>query len=374
MATLSSFFGSASTGGGGQTTGTMRVFTKTGSMTLPSDTVYAAYGALGGGGTCVGAFDNGCSRRSGGGGGFTFKEGAHTGSATICVVVGDAARYCSNCLSQACSQGGTTYICGFDAGNVCATGGSCYVPGCGAGGDINTCGGCGGSCGCSLGGAGAGGLYGNGGSSNAAPGGGGMGSGGGGGGGGPGARMCCTNSYFVNAGRNCALMNSAEGGGGGQPGQYINGGNGLNGIGGMAATASGCTGYNANVPAMTTQLPTGGYIPQYGRCGYYQSKTYFAAAGGGGASRICLYPNGHYEMNPQSGAPGGGGGGHCQSTCGDAKDPGNGGFGAGAGGTIGISASQSGFGAGAATFCYDTAIMQGGQAGQGVAVVEYWVG
>lgn len=375
MSTLSQFFGSASTGGGASNaTSVMRVFTTTGSLTLPTNTVYVAYGAMGGGGQySQNSATSQAQKRSGGGGGFAFKEGEHSGTATICAIVGAAGEPCECCIIQRKTQGGTSCVTGFTPGTICATNGCCWCAGCGVGGDINTCGGRGGYNGHCLGGAGAGGLFGNGGSPNHSPGGGGFGSGGGGGSGynnelsATCADACC---FSCNTG---PMVHNAQGGGGGQPGSMWKGGSGLAGMGGRSSHFSTCA--NCGVGGLQINEAQGGYIPQYNICGYSQAKTYFAAAGGGGGG---MYAGAEHTLQKGylgNGAPGGGGAGH-NTHCTDGS-AGNGGFGAGAGaGTCGNYGGQPGFGGGSSTMRFEdgTTGICGGKSGQGVVAVEYWVG
>jgi hypothetical protein len=375
MANLSQFFGSAVTAGGVNTTSTMRVFSETGSYSIPASAVYAAYGVMGGGGTFSQATAE-CRvcQKSGGGGGFSFKEGAQAGADTICAVIGQGGRPQANCPVQMASQGGTTCISGFDAGTICATGGCCNCPGSGSGGDINTNGGYGGLYEANLGGGGAGGLYGNGGDARSGGGGGGFGSGGGGGGG-IWELVCCQPSpcqsccFGPDVG-NGAYWRNAQGGGGGQMGGFFSGGNGLNGSGGSFSFFATCN--NCGVGGLQTERATGGYIPQYTKCGYSQAKTYFAAAGGGGAGVCVSVQQTSSGISVADGAPGGGGG-RAFSCHGEYKG-GHGGFGAGGGGgTANSSGGSSGFGGGASMYCYDgSSDLFGGIGGQGVAVIEFW--
>jgi len=376
MSTLSQFFGSASTGGGASNaTSVMRVFTTTGSLTLPSNTVYVAYGALGGGGQwSQNSATSQEQRRSGGGGGFAFKEGEHSGSATVCAIVGAAGQPCECCLIQRKTQGGTSCVSGFTPGTICATNGCCFCAGCGVGGDINTCGGRGAyntSCG---GGAGAGGLFGNGGSPNHSSGGGGYGSGGGGG---AGRSTCvtvtCADAVCFSCNPDLPMREYAEGGGGGQAGSQWNGGSGLAGIGGRSSHFGTCA--NCGVGGLQLNEAQGGYIPQYTICGYSQAKTYFAAAGGGGGTMYAGAAETLSKGYVGNGAPGGGGGGH-NTHCTEGS-AGQGGFGAGGGGgTCGNSGGLPGFGGGSSTNQFEdgSSSICGGPSGQGVVAVEYWVG
>lgn len=365
MATLSSFFGSSGGGGAAGVASTFRVFYETGSMTIPSCAVFAAYGVMGGGGlsNAGSGFDSATCRCSGGGGGFSWKEAAQTCASdfTVCAVVGNSGCLCLCCDRQVLNCcGGFSCVSGFSGGNICASGACGQYPGIGYGGDITNCGGHGGMCTKNnYGGAGAGGLYGQGGSPRAGPAGAGFGSGGGGGG----AQItdmmivfgCCQKCMFC--------QGPAMGGGGGTDGSIRSGGSGLSGsggYGGAAGNGGGCQSSSAGYG------PSGGLIPQYTLCGYSQAKTFLSASGGGGGADEGCY--GQF-FGGQSGAPGGGGGSG-YATAGD------GGFGAG-----GASSTQccgtyymgnSGVGGGApSNICNGEA--RTGKPGQGIAVVEYWV-
>ena len=391
MATLSSFFGSSGGGGAAGIASTFRVFYETGSMTVPSCAVFAAYGVIGGGGGYGSPCDQCCCcRRSGGGGGFSWKEASQSCASnfTVCAIVGAAACRCAPNNDVACGcfcfcnngAGGNSCVCGFSGGTICATGGGASSCGCNAGmgngGDINHCGGRGGYYGQYLGGGGAGGLYGQGGDVHQGQGGGGFGSGGGGGGGGTtDPRTIDCNVTNVTQGDAChAPICTACGGVGGSRGSCINGGAGLSGVGGNQGFLATC--HSSPAGGMFSNLPTGGLIPQYTACGYSQAKTFLSASGGGGAS------NNMYQSNSccgassaQSGAPGGGGGGtnNCHPT--DGKAAGNGGFGAGGGAHWcgGKNNGVSGIGAGAPAGRGDSNLFVPGTPGQGIAVVEYWV-
>lgn len=381
MATLSSFFGSSGGGGAAGVASTFRVFYETGSMTIPSCAVFAAYGVIGGGGMYGSPCQNCCCcRRSGGGGGFSWKEAAQTSGTedTICVIVGNAACRCYNSCWNVASQGGASCISGLSGGTICATGGGASNCGCnagmGAGGDINSCGGRGGYYGYYLGGAGAGGLYGKGGDVHQGQGGGGFGSGGGAGAGGQMTAECCScdvGNVTQNVYAGCVICTSC-GGPGAMRGTCNGGGSGLSGTGGSFVIHANCCG---NVGSIAMEAPTGGLVPQYTMCGYSQAKTFLSASGGGGHA---AWSNiGYWCRNVipgQNGAPGGGGGtGNAQA--GELITAGNGGFGAGGGASSPCNNShgRSGIGAGAPTGYGSSVEFIPGEAGQGVAVVEYWV-
>lgn len=392
MATLSSFFGSSGGGGAAGVASTFRVFYETGSMTVPSCAVFAAYGVIGGGGAFANVCANCCCcRKSGGGGGFSWKEAAQSCASnfTVCAIVGAAACRCATTSGCACGcyclcnggLAGTSCICGFSGGTICATGGGQSNCGCnagmGSGGDINSCGGRGGYWSYYLGGGGAGGLYGKGGDVHQGAGGGGFGSGGGAGGGGTqGIETISCDVTNVTQGDAChpPIFTACGGAGGGQRGAMINGGSGLSGTGGMTGVFSTC--HASPSGGMFSNEPTGGLIPQYTMCGYSQAKTFLSASGGGGAS-IDLYnantnKGGH---SAQGGAPGGGGGGVKACHPQNGQVAGNGGFGAG-GGSNHCDCFQngtSGIGAGAPSSNAPSDRWVAGQAGQGIAVVEYWV-
>lgn len=375
MATLSSFFGSSGGGGAAGIASTFRVFYETGSMTVPSCAVFAAYGVIGGGGICNGCSVPECCRNSGGGGGFSWKEATQTCASdfTVCAIVGGGGcNHPCNCCTVL-RQGQASCICGFSGGTICATGGSCWSPGSGSGGDINTSGGRGGfSQSQGMGGGGAGGLLGDGGSPNSSTGGGGYGSGGGGGGGNERSIVCNLHCSVLNARCCCAVFyRGACGGAGGSAGVKGNGGSGLAGTGGIRTFVVQCNA--TETAAMSEQAPTGGMIPQYTMCGYSQAKTFLSAAGGGGAASgldgacaKCFYFG-------QAGAPGGGGGGVSTST--GRPVAGAGGFGAGGGGGSSCcdAPGPAGIGGGAANNNNGNQYLTSGLAGQGIAVVEYWV-
>lgn len=379
MATLSSFFGSSGGGGAAGVASTFRVFYETGSMTVPSCAVFAAYGVMGGGGVCPRQTVN-CfvCIRGGGGGGFSWKEATQTCASdfTVCAIVGAAGEVCggTSCYTVK-NQGGASCITGFSGGTICATGGSCYVPGAGSGGDINTCGGCGAGGRChSMGGSGAGGLYGNGGSACSGRGGGGFGSGGGAG----------ASQYSGYEDVQCAECSGlwcrifpSQGGGGGQAGNKFNGGSGLSGRGGVGQILFSHRDCCHTSMGSAVYPPEGGMIPQYTMCGYSQAKTFLSASGGGGGGFClchCVNPMADTVPGGQQGAPGGGGGWHGGGTVAGAP---NGGFGAGAG-SVACSTSEcglkgkGGIGAGA-NVQFTGADACSGEAGQGIAVVEYWV-
>lgn len=382
MATLSSFFGSSGGGGAAGVASTFRVFYETGSMTVPSCAVFAAYGVIGGGGAFANACKSCCCcRRSGGGGGFSWKEASQSCASnfTVCAIVGAAACQHPCCCHCICSQGGSSCVSGFSGGTICATGGgSLNNCGCNAGmgygGDINNCGGRGGYWEYYLGGAGAGGLYGKGGDVHLGPGGGGFGSGGGGGGGGhQSVRLLQCDIANVSQNEFCiAPITSALGGGGGGRGDCINGGPGLSGPGGFINAYTNCCN---NARGIDAEQPKGGLIPQYTMCGYSQAKTFLSASGGGGAIGFTNGNSNLSFMAAQTGAPGGGGGAHCISNQGDGKGGGTGGFGAGGGSSSECDRApgSSGIGAGAAGLSSNSVEWLAGRAGQGIAVVEYWV-
>lgn len=311
MSTLSQFF--SGSGALVQTKGsTLQIFSSTGSVTIPNTVSYVAYGAIGaGGGSCGGVPGRG-------GGGFSYADYKLTcgSSFVVCAVVGAGTCSCN---------GGASFVCGFSLGTMCAGGAQCMVGGVSCGGQINTCGGVGGTFSClNSGGGGAGGLFGNGGaggcasSTNGPGGGGGYGSGGGGGGVG--------GTYIGGAGTGGGIPGLS------QNGRQCQGGDGIYGIGGQRVT--GCF-WN----------PTSCTPPQFTTCGYYSdAKTFFAAAGGGGA-------------DSQPGAPGGGGGIGCY-----------GGFGGGSGGGYQTSCNalcQVGIGGGAGG-------AEVNRGGHGIVMVEYW--
>ena len=208
MSTLSQFFGSTGSGQGSSTQqfGVLKVFGSTQSYTIPAEASYVSYAAIGGGGGSKGNDCDGNGGRDGNpghGAGFSYMEGdiSSEGAITACVVVGAGGRYSRCDCFNATHKGGQTSITGISLASICGNGGcagcDCIVNvacggGRGCGGMINTnggnfrskCPGCGYTqqvC-CQyilMGGSGAGGFLGDGGSSGCA--GGGSGNGGGGG-------------------------------------------------------------------------------------------------------------------------------------------------------------------------------------------------
>jgi hypothetical protein len=335
MSTLSQFFGAGGGGfnGIGLSTGSaFELVTSTKNVAIPSNVKYVAYAVMGQGGDACNRIIGdspeypGCGTRcSGGGGGFSYREGAISCGSPFnaCVIIG-----ASTSITNLCNpSSGVTAIC---ATRGCFNGGTGYL------GLINTSGGngictCGGpsasNVGVNWGGGGAGGIYGNGGNGTCNGGGGGFGSGGGGG------SLGC-------------------GGGFGSPSQSTAGGNGLAGRG-----ASGAPGCNALAAEP-------GFIVQFTRCGQYsQGKTFFAAAGGGGS-------------NYAPAAAGGGGGSWPTSF-----PQSSGGFGGGSGSgrgpavpaglALSCSTEQNNFGggAGAASAFSCPSCASGGAA---IAMIEWW--
>jgi len=249
MSTLSQFFNSAASSGAGG----VSYFGTSGTLTVPSDVTYIAYGAMGAGarGSCV-------NRCGAAGGGFSWWEGpVNCGSPfTITATVGASG-----------PTGGTSIVSG-GPNMICATGGQTTAGGIGYCGLINTCGGIG-SCYytvcwdgyrtcyrcCVINGGGAGGLMGNGGNSQAF-GGGGFGSGGGGG------------------------WNS--------------------GFGGALGTPSG--------PGLNGEVGTPGYSVSYNLNGKLsQAKTFLSASGGGAGVKNMAGQSGSTTCNFYAAGAGGGG-------------------------------------------------------------------
>lgn len=323
MSTLSQFFGGGSTTGAatvstiGGKGSVMQLFATSGTLTIPSSATYMAAGVIGGGGG-GGMQAPGYWCTGGGGGGFSYRDGPLSIPApiTVCAIIGAGGCVCPpySYFRGSGTAGGDTCVCGMPApwtAAICATGGcSGYGPnscttdgagggagGCGFGGLINNRGGhsyasaCASCRQCFGGGGGAGGIFGPGGRGGICMSGGGFGSGGGGGG------AAYSGGYW------------AEGGGGGQSGtgcqspggpNYMFGGSGIVGRGGVS--------YSPDPTNFYLQKPENGFQYHYTTSGLYsQGKTFFGAAGGGGASS-------------QTGATGGGGG-----------QSGDGGFGGGSG-------------------------------------------
>lgn len=317
MSTLSQFFNSTTTSGAGGVT----YFGTSGSLTVPSDVTYIAYGAIGAGscGSIPGAAGSGAA------GGFSWGESAVNCASpfNLTVTVGSSS-----------ANGGFSSVTGGPT-TICATGGlSTCTGGIGYGGVINTCGGVGcytptGSgygtgCYkyCYRSGGGAGGLFGNGGAAGNL-GGGGFGSGGGGG------------------------YNAGYAGTFGVP----NGGSGLNGDVGSPGFA---VNYNLN-----------GKLSQ--------AKTFLSASGGGaGIKNIFGHPGGVCCFFSPAGAGGGG-----TSTFAA-------GFGGGAGsyngnGTAVLAGCGGGGNSSAYYFCncvdgyaQRSAIYSCAAGGNGFVAVEYW--
>jgi len=294
MSTLSQFFNSAASSGAGG----VSYFGTSGSLTVPSDVTYIAYGAMGAGarGSCV----NRCGAT---GGGFSWWEGAVNCASpfNLTVTVGSAG-----------ANGGTSIVSGGPT-TICATGGlSTGVGGIGYCGLINTCGGIG-SCyyvvSCTYprwyyccyiyAGGGAGGLMGNGGNAQTLAGGG-FGSGGGGG----------WNSGFGGAG-----LGSPSGPGlngeVGTPGYSVS--YNLNGKLSQAKTFLSASGGGAGLKNTNVYYAAGaggggsnGYAAGFGGgSGGLGSTQILAGCGGGGHDWIfaaCTVPDGY-----------GGGGGYCIS-------------------------------------------------------------
>ena len=377
MSTLSQFFNSAASSGAGG----VSYFGTSGSLTVPSDATYIAYGAMGAGSS---SNINSWVVSGGAGGGFSWWEGAVNCASpfNLTVTVGSAG-----------ANGGTSIVSG-GPNTVCATGGlSTGVGGIGYCGLINTCGGTGCvkcynysccnpdgygpgtyviQCARSISAGGSGGLLGDGGpgsqynifvpsttSCDSCAGGvqagGGFGSGGGAGASGYFVQCATINSCGNDYYRCCYQVLGAQGGGGGQPGSNGLAGNGLNGVAG-----------------------TPGYAVNYNLNGKLsQAKTFLSASGGGatagcGATVGTSGSNWAYVIPAASTGSAGAGGGGAGSQ--------RGGFGGGGG-----SCSAGGCGGGGGIACYyynvgpGARISAGGSivcspnpGGNGFVAVEYW--
>lgn len=379
MSTLSQFFNSAASSGAGG----VSYFGTSGTLTVPSDVTYIAYGAMGAGSS--GCVNPACIISGGAGGGFSWWEGAVNCASpfNLTVTVGSAG-----------ANGGTSIVSG-GPNTICATGGlSTGVGGIGYCGLINTCGGTGcykcynlsvcspdaygpGSyttiCNKSISAGGAGGLLGNGGpgsqgnpcvpaTSDACAGGtqagGGFGSGGGAGASGYILSSCSNVSprgcggYFFNS--YYAKVAGASGGAGGQPGNVGCAGTGLNG--------------DVGIPGYAVSFNLNGKLSQ--------SKT-FLSASGGGAPASCVSVNTSCTnwayVSPVIQSAGAGGGGHGTISGGFGGGGGSGSAGGCGGGSGALCYFQTYRGDFAVTGVYGTCISYTqNSGGNGFVAVEYW--
>jgi len=360
MSTLSQFFGSGGGAAGAPGTGQVTFFRENGSVTIPSNATYVAYGVLGaGGGACIDSPGN--KGGSGAGGGFSYKEVALTLPApiTVTATVGAGGTPCNP--YQTGSSGGTSCLASPSPAwtTVCATGGAigcnCTVVqidgGVGSGGDINANGGTfctipgplaiqGDFLNYGFGGSGAGGLF------------------------GPALDFDPNCGFNVNINYN--LDRCFRDGSGGA----YSANTGVAGFDGLLGKAGGTTNHSPTSGLTRGAANNHGenaWVQGYTRDGRLStSKTFFGAAGGGGG-KADGQPDGCIAAG-NGGAGAAGGVGTCCSTYG-----GQSGFGAGApGGGFhrgGLAAGCGGGGSSGRANFPSAVYVKGGD---GMAVVEFW--
>lgn len=353
MSTLSQFFGSGGGAAGAPGTGQVTFFRENGSVTIPSDATYVAYGVMGGGGgTCM---VTGEGNWAGAGGGFSYKELALTLPApiSVCATVGaGGATGGPGVGGPAASDGGTSCFTSTSPAwtAISATGGDqgcctaqCSSGGTGSGGDINTCGG--GqwapspSASNHTGGAGAGGVLGDAFDFNTS---------------------ACPLAYGTLSFQ--LHGNTASSGGAFSINTGFASQPGLVGKAGNSGYA--CSTFYSSID--TVSSGESGWISGYTRDGRTSTaKTFFSAAGGGGGLS-CSQGN-QYVPGGDGGAGGAGGYGYCGYH-------GNSGFGAGGtGGPVSNRGGMAGCGGGAGGMnhnCPNASTFPAG--GNGVAIIEFW--